>query len=435
MKQQSRGRSERLDRTQELEALGLLAGSVAHEFNNLLATIGGLTELLLEDIESPGGASAQDLREIRRATERGIDLTRQLLMLSSRGGRRPREIDLNATVRELERMLRRLLGENVDLLTDVPSTPAPIRADPTQIHQVVMNLALNARDAMSGGGTLSLRTRIVGELPSVVADERAVELGSFVCLTVADTGEGMDESVQARAFEPFFSTKPHADGTGLGLAVVYGIVQQCGGHISVRSLRGQGTAFELHFLLVQPAADAASTTSTESGPNVGGTRTILVVEDEEDVGILVRRMLVRAGYRVLAALNAGEAILACEQHEGPIDLMISDVIMPKMNGPALAARVAKMRPETKLLYMSGYPGRALGEEGAPGARAGITPSHRGRRGARLTRRESESYPGYVEDEQRRQTGWIGGRMQELFLRGPLARTSPASRSRSRRRPC
>jgi two-component system, cell cycle sensor histidine kinase and response regulator CckA len=322
---------DQLRQAQKLEAIGLLAGGVAHDFNNLLSVIlsyaGFLTDALPE-----GDARRDDVGEIRTAAERAADLTRQLLAFSRRQMLQPRVLDLNAIVTGTQKMLRRLLPESIELrLALAPSVPA-VKVDPGQIEQVIMNLAVNARDAMPEGGTLELATRAVPE---------------GLDLSVRDTGTGMDRATLARIFEPFFTTKGQGRGTGLGLSTVHGIVQQSGGKLSVESEVGRGTVFTI-FLPAATDAAATKTVATAGAPR--GGETILLVEDDPQVRKAVRLVLERAGYRVVECATPADALERCDG----IDLLLTDVVMPKMNGRELAEAVRQRRPATRVLYMSGY---------------------------------------------------------------------------------
>jgi signal transduction histidine kinase len=342
---------ERLRQSQKLEALGRLAGGVAHDFNNLLSVILGFTELAASDPGASAGIRA-DMDEVRRAGERARDLTRQLLAFSRHQVLEPKVLDLNVVLTGMENMLRRLLGESVELSFRTFGALEKIKADQSQLEQVIMNLAVNAKDAMATGGRLTFETASV-ELDEEYARQHPdVTPGPYVLLTVTDTGVGMDPAVRARAFEPFFTTKEQGRGTGLGLAMTFGIVRQSGGHISVRSDPGQGTTFEIYFPSAEPATPVAS--SRPAASVVGGTETVLLVEDEAQVRGLVRLVLRRNGYDVLEAPGPGEAILIVEQSSSPIHLMLTDIVMPRMNGVDLAARLMPQRPGMRVLYMSGY---------------------------------------------------------------------------------
>ncbi|MEO8877346.1 MAG: PAS domain S-box protein, partial [Polyangiaceae bacterium] len=342
---------EHLRQAQKMEAVGRLAGGVAHDFNNLLSVILSYSEVLLLDLED-GNSMRDDVEEIRKAGERAADLTRQLLMFSRRQVLAPRILDLNGLLTEMMKMLNRVLGEDIDLSLVRGGALGRVKADPTSLEQVIMNLVVNARDAMPTGGTLTIETS------NIVLDEAHAQIhackhsGPHVMLNVTDTGTGMDEATQLRIFEPFFTTKTNEKGTGLGLSTVFGIVEQSNGCVWVESALGKGTTFKI--CLPSEAAPIDRARPPASPTTSCGTETILLVEDEEQVRVVVRDILQRHGYQVLEASNAGEALLACEKHVGPIHLLLSDVVMPHMSGPELGKRLCSMRTEMRLLFMSGY---------------------------------------------------------------------------------
>ena len=349
---------EQLRQSQKMEAIGRLAGGIAHDFNNLLTAILGYTEMLL-DRTSDQPDLLGDLKEIKTASQRASALTRQLLAFSRKQALQPQILDLNATVSELEKMLRRVIGEDIHLRTVTQAGLGRVKADPGQMEQVLMNLVVNARDAMPRGGTLTIETTNAA-LPSALAGlQPNPSPGPYVALSVKDTGTGMTPEVRARIFEPFFTTKGSDKGTGLGLSMVYGIVTQSGGYITVDSERDKGTTFIVYL----PGLDAAvASTAVSSAPisSVGGTETILLVEDEPGIRELVRRILHRQGYTVLTAGNANEALETSDGHAGGIDLLISDIVMPGANGPDLAQWIVARRPGIRVLYISGYPNLATG---------------------------------------------------------------------------
>jgi PAS domain S-box-containing protein len=342
---------EQLRHAQKMEAVGRLAGGVAHDFNNILSVILSYSELLLGDLE-PNNPTAADIGEIGKAARRAADLTRQLLAFSRQQIIEPKVIDLNELVAGMDQMLKRLLGEDIDLAFSPSSTAGRIRADAGNIQQVLMNLAVNARDAMPTGGQLTIETRNV----DLDADYARAHLGSLpgphVMLAVSDTGIGMDQATQARIFEPFFTTKEAGKGTGLGLSTVFGIVQQCGGSVWVYSEPTRGTTFKVYL----PRVDAEVDVALPSHPagSLRGWETILLVEDQEQVRTVADGILKRNGYRVIAAQNPSEALRFCERYPGPIALLLTDVVMPQMSGPELAVRISTTRPEIKVLCMSGY---------------------------------------------------------------------------------
>jgi two-component system cell cycle sensor histidine kinase/response regulator CckA len=346
---------ERLLQSQKMEAVGTLAGGVAHDFNNLLTAIIGYSELVLQQLD-PLSPQYGDVGQIKRAADRAADLTRQLLAFSRRQMLQPEVLDLNAVVSNIMRMLERLVGEDIDLATRLDPKLGQMKVDPGQIEQVIMNLIVNAREAMPQGGSLTIETRNV-ELDEAYAREHAeVRAGPYALLAVSDTGEGMDEETVARIFEPFFTTKEM--GTGLGLSTVYGIVKQSGGHLSVYSAPGVGTTFKVHLPLVE--YERTDSSAGAAVPDTGGSETILLVEDDESVRELARRSLRKSGYTVLDARDGVEALRICQEWEGVPHLLVTDVVMPGgMSGRQLAERVVSLYPEMKVLYMSGYTSDAI----------------------------------------------------------------------------
>ncbi len=329
---------EQLHHSQRLEAVGRLAGGVAHDFNNLLMVITGYSHMLLDAMHS-GDPMRQDLEQVVKASERATDLTRQLLAFSRRQGVRASRLNLNALVREMQRMLQRILGEEIELVLRLAPEIKTVRADPGQIEQVILNIAVNARDAMSSSGRLLIETR-----NSVQPDRE------YVTLSITDNGVGMDSQVLCRVFEPFFTTKEH--GTGLGLATSYGIIKENGGELRADSTPGKGTTFHIELPVIDQ--EAVETDLPDQKRAFRGTETILLVEDEDPVRRVVETMLKRHGYKVLASPSSKEAIAAAEQHRGAIHLLITDVRMPGMSGRKMAERLAERRPDMKVLYVSGY---------------------------------------------------------------------------------
>ena len=355
---------EQLRQSQKLEAIGMLAGGIAHDFNNLLMVISGYSEMLLYKLEEED-PQYQLIEQIYRAGDRGAGLVRQLLAFSRRQILQPRVLDLNQLMGEMGKMLPRLIGENLELVTSYGREVGCVYADPGQIEQVVMNLAVNARDAMPDGGTITIGTAAMELRERDIALAEEARPGPYVKLSVKDTGVGMDAETQARIFEPFFTTKDVDRGTGLGLSTVYGIVKQSEGHIQVDSEPGRGTMFEIYLPQVEMLAEDTGVAQV-SDKELRGTETVLLVEDEEMVRNLVRLVLRQSGYRVVEAANGAEALRASQDYEGTIDLLVVDVVMPQMNGPELVQRLEGRRPQMKVLYMSGYTNEAVFRRGGVG---------------------------------------------------------------------
>jgi two-component system cell cycle sensor histidine kinase/response regulator CckA len=347
---------EQLRQSQKMEAIGRLAGGIAHDFNNLLTVINGYSARGLSKLKA-SDALFQEMEEINKAGERAASLTKQLLVFSRQQVLTPRVLDLNFIVSDLDRMLRRVLEENVELVTVLDTALDSFRGDPGQIEQVIMNLVVNARDAMPAGGRLLIETANVDLDAAYAREHHAVISGRYVMLAVSDTGSGMDEETRTHIFEPFFTTKPLGEGTGLGLSTVFGIVQQAGGNIWVYSELGKGTTFKIYFPRVALRPEPLEQSLTAKP--VPGSETVLVVEDEAGVRGLIRLILEEAGYAVLEARNGGEALLVCKNHVGVIHLVVTDVVMPKMSGLELANGLALLLPEVKLLYISGYTDNAI----------------------------------------------------------------------------
>jgi two-component system cell cycle sensor histidine kinase/response regulator CckA len=351
---------EQLLQSQKMEAIGRLAGGVAHDFNNMLAVITGYCELLL--LAAPAKDSRQlGLQEIRKAADRAAGLTQQLLAFGRKQMVSLQVLDLNDTVLTTARMLRRLIGEDIDLISHLAPDLGRVEADPSQIVQVIVNLALNARDAMPAGGRLTIQTQNVEPGADLAPRHPDLRQGGYVALSVSDTGTGIDETVLGHIFEPFFTTKELGKGTGLGLATVYGIVKQSGGHIEVFSQPGQGTTFRICLPRVEPEAPTPPKRRVDAGLN--GTETILLVEDDEMVRSLTSELLQMRGYTVLPAREGEEALSICRDYEGPIHLLLTDVVMPGANGRELSEQVSYLRPETKAMFMSGYTEDAIVRHG------------------------------------------------------------------------
>ncbi|HEY3204789.1 MAG TPA: PAS domain S-box protein [Thermoanaerobaculia bacterium] len=353
---------EQLRQSQKMEAIGQLAGGIAHDFNNLLTTVLGYSDMALRQL-GPQDPIRGEIEEIRRAGERAANLTRQLLAFGRKQVFEPRPLDLNALVAESSRMLARLIGENISLVTQLDPSLGSVRADPGQLEQVIVNLVVNARDAMPDGGTLTIRTQNADVEASAAREHQGADPGRYVAIAVADTGVGIDTDTQRHIFEPFFTTKDKPHGTGLGLATVYGIVSQSGGHILVDSEPGRGAVFTIYL----PRVDSLAATPAEPvlvpAAAGRGSETILLVEDEDAVRELTRRCLQSAGYTVLEAASAEAALDVCARHPERIDLLLTDVIMPGVSGPELSRRLLENRPAIRVLYVSGYTDTAIASQG------------------------------------------------------------------------
>jgi len=358
---------EQLNQSQKMEAVGQLAGGVAHDFNNLLTTILGHADVGI-DMLGPDHPVREDLAQIKRASELAASLTRQLLAFSRKQVIEPKIVDVTVSLEQVARLLKRLIKEHVTTVLDIAADVGRVRVDPSQLEQVVLNLAVNARDAMPGGGTLTIRARtevVNGPLPNAVIP---APVGECVVVEVVDTGTGMDATTQTRIFEPFFTTKPPGRGTGLGLASVYGIVKHSGAGLTLKSAPGQGSTFSVYFsrvLAVQEVIQPEGTASSGAG-RVGAT--ILLVEDETGLREIAQKVLTREGFRVLVASDAEDALTLAASAPFPIDLLLTDVVMPGMSGPQLARQLKAARPTLKILFMSGYPGDDLTGELKPDQR-------------------------------------------------------------------
>jgi signal transduction histidine kinase len=359
---------DQLLQSQKLEAIGRLAGGVAHDFNNLLTVILGYNDMVLGE-PGVGNQVLKSALEIQSAGERAAILVKQLLVFSRRQVIRPGIIDLNAAVHRIDGMLHRLISEDIDLSIQLDPKLQTVKIDPTQIDQVLMNLAVNASDAMPEGGTLRIATADILVDNEFGQAHAGMAPGHYAALSVADSGYGMNPETRQHIFEPFFTTKDIGKGSGLGLSIVYGIVQQNGGHVWVDSVEGKGTTFTLYL----PVALANTTMAADSSPAEPvlspGTETVLIVEDEEPVRTLVSIVLRKQGYTVLECGNASEAERLCQDYSGPLNLLLTDVVMPGMNGPDLADRLTSLRPGMKVLFMSGHGDSAVARhrigQGAP----------------------------------------------------------------------
>jgi two-component system cell cycle sensor histidine kinase/response regulator CckA len=341
---------EQLRHAQKMEAVGRLAGGVAHDFNNLLSVVISSCDLVLLRM-TPGDRSRAEIEEIRKAGQRAAALTRQLLAFSRQQVLQPRVLNLNDVVHGMERMLSRVLGEDIVLELDIAQDLARVKADPSQIEQVIMNLAVNARDAMPTGGQLRIETRNIAEVPASLAPPSP---GAHVRVAVSDTGIGMDDETIARIFEPFFTTKERGKGTGLGLSTVFGIVKQSGGSIAVRSAIGRGASFDVYLPTTLEVDAPFAIRPHEIEEALKGDETLLLVEDDEQVRSLCAKVLRQFGYDVIEAARPSEAIAAAASHPGAIELLLTDVVMPEMGGRLLAEHLASERPRMRVLFMSGY---------------------------------------------------------------------------------
>lgn len=360
---------EQLRQAQKMEAIGRLAGGIAHDFNNLLTVITGYSDLALQELPQDHPL-AEIVAQIRQASLRAADLTRQLLAFRRRQVLQPVVLDLNTLLEEMEKMLRRLIGEDIELVLRLQEGLWPVRVDRGQMEQVLLNLVVNARDAMPRGGKLRLETANL-MLEAAAASQAELPQGAYVVLAVGDTGQGMDAATQARIFEPFFTTKGPEQGTGLGLATVYGIIKQSGGHITVESEVGRGSCFKV-YLPREEQTPSPSAPDVAPG-TVAGTETILLVEDDDTVRALAQRVLAEQGYRVLPARDGEEALVVCQSHTGPLHLVVTDVVMPRMSGPELAQVLTARLPDLHVLYVSGYLDDAIIRHGLIEASAPFLP--------------------------------------------------------------
>jgi len=352
---------QQLLQSQRMEAVGRLAGGVAHDFNNLLTVIIGESELMLASL-APNDPLRAQIEAIDSSAQRAADLTRQLLAFSRKQVLQPKVLDLNTIVTDLGKMLRRLIGEDVELINRLSSNLGRVKADPGQIEQIIVNLAINARDAMPRGGTLTIETNNTKLDDQYASQHPEVRPGDQVMLAVSDTGTGMDREMQSRIFEPFFTTKERGKGTGLGLATVYGVVKQSEGHIWVYSEPGRGTTFKVYLPKVEEPAEVTRRSAGRSS-SAGGSETVLVVEDDDGVRGVVRQVMSSAGYTVMECKNAEQALSMSGSYSGHIHLMVTDVIMPGASGRELAQKITALRPGIRVLYMSGYTDNAIVHHG------------------------------------------------------------------------
>ena len=352
-----------LRQAQKMEAVGQLAGGVAHDFNNLLTAIRGYSEFALNRLGEGTNGVRKDIEEIAKSADRASSLTRQLLAFSRKQLLQPRILQLNDVVSEVDKMLRRLIGEDIEVVTVFGRALGRVKADPGQIEQVLVNLVVNARDAMPDGGKLTIETSNVDVDEEFSETHEGLAPGRYVMLAVHDTGHGIDAETKSRLFEPFFTTKEQGKGTGLGLATVYGIVKQSGGYVVVESEPGNGAAFKVFLHRLEAGVDEVQRVTQIDEERPRGSETVLLVEDEEVVRNLVREILEGNGYTVLEARNGAEALDLGRRFTGPIHLLVTDVVMPKMSGRELAERLVTIHRETRVLYMSGYTDGAIGHHG------------------------------------------------------------------------
>jgi two-component system, cell cycle sensor histidine kinase and response regulator CckA len=351
---------EQFRHSQKMEAVGRLAGGVAHDFNNLLTVIGGHTEIALARIDK-NSPLLDNLQEVKIAADRASNLTRQLLAFSRRQELEIKVLNLNTVLRNTEKMLCRLLGEDIEVITQPSKNLGLVKADPGQIEQVLTNLAVNARDAMPEGGRLVIATDNFEITETVDSKHDSLKPGRYVLMSVSDTGHGMNSEIMSKIFEPFFTTKEQGKGTGLGLSTVFGIVKQSGGEIRVHSELKKGTTFEIILPRLEEAELVKEKADSNEPPK--GTETVLIIEDETSVLKMAAQLLKNQGYRILEAPGSEDAMRVFEEHPGPIDLVLTDVVMPVCRGPALVERLKQLRDNFKVLYMSGYTDGGVGDLG------------------------------------------------------------------------
>ncbi len=365
-------REAELRQAQKMEAIGRLAGGIAHDFNNVLTAISGHAEFLAE-MFPPGEPAHADIDGIRTAADRAARLTAQLLAFSRTQLMQPVVLDLREIVLGMRQMLQRLLGEDIMLQTETEDRPVLVHADRTQLEQVLLNLAVNARDAMEDGGTLTLRASVAALSELTVSRDTVIPSASYAVLAVEDTGAGIPSEIAEKIFEPFFTTKSRSQGSGLGLSTVYGIVKQSGGFVFFHSEPGQGTRFHVLLPLYTAPADIMPRVSESTHDVAAEPRTVLLVEDESNVRNMAERVLLRQGYQVVTAANGVEALRVMEQRQGAIDVVVTDVVMPEMSGPALATELARLYPDTAIVFMSGYTDNEIDSEGIRAAEATFLP--------------------------------------------------------------
>jgi PAS domain S-box-containing protein len=357
-----RGLQEQLFQVQKIEAIGQLAGGVAHDFNNILMAVSGFAELTLSKLE-PDSPLRETLAEILKSAEQGASLTQQMLAFSRRQIMQPKVIDLNSILRSMGNFLKRLLGEDIELHTILDQGLGRIKADPSKVEQVIMNLAINARDAMPEGGRLIIETSNTEMDEEYTSHHAGSRVGRYVMLTVSDTGTGMSEATMARIFEPFFTTKEQGRGTGLGLSTVYGIVKQSDGYITVYSEPQHGSSFRVYFPRIEEEKEVPKNQISSKDSSLKGTETILIVDDNEPVRSSIGALLEMHGYQILQAANGPHSIELVKKYSGPVDLMITDIVMPQMSGLALADALRELRPNLRVLCMSGYSREAFERQG------------------------------------------------------------------------
>jgi signal transduction histidine kinase len=359
---------DQLRQSQKMEAIGQLAGGIAHDFNNLLTAILGYSELLREQLHNAPDALA-DLEEIAKAGERAASLTRQLLAFSRKQHLEPQVLDLRQIIADIEKMLRRIIGEDIRFHIGPCDAVTRVKADRSQMEQVLVNLVVNARDAMPRGGTLTVQAGHDDPPSRLLPADAAPAPDGWVSLVVKDTGCGMPPEIQARIFEPFFTTKGAGKGTGLGLSTVYGIVRQSGGHINVESHSDVGTSFTIYLPAVRDAIESIAVAQVSNGGV--GTETILLVEDDDGIRALVRKLLASRGYTVLEASGGNQAMVVSQQYSGIVHLLLTDIVMPDLSGPDMAQRILGQRPKIAVLYMSGFSGRLSAHLDTSGSGAGF----------------------------------------------------------------